>query len=286
MRYEEALKRERAKPLGRRPGPAQYRAAVRRVRQRLGSGAPPSHRPAPERALSESPDAGNPRVGRWALVHRFGLLGKDLPVGERIARQARQLLARYGIVTRESLAGESGSWEWPLILRQLQRLEMRGEVRRGYFVQGLPGLQFALPEAVERLRALRDGSEDKPEVVLMNADDPANLYGPARDDGPTTVQGQPLAFSRVPSTWLVLHRGLPVLVAGDSGANLVIPQGTEDGLVRRALVALLDHLAHFERRVAVETWNEEPVLQSDERFLLESAGFYRSYPAMVWERPF
>jgi ATP-dependent Lhr-like helicase len=225
-------------------------------------------------------------VGRWTLVHRFGILGKSVSVAERIARQARQLLARYGIVTRESLADESGSWEWALILRQLQRLEMRGEVRRGYFVQSLPGLQYALPDAVERLRALRDSEEDTAGLVVMNSCDPANLYGPARDDGPTTVQGEPLAFSRVPSTWLVLHRGLPVLVAGDTGANVVIPQGTDEGLIAPALGALLDHLARFERRLAVETWNGEPVLQSTAQPLLEALGFYRSYPAMVWERPF
>jgi ATP-dependent Lhr-like helicase len=274
-----ARRRERlgvqARPLGRRPGPAQYRAAKRRVRERLE-----------QRGLQSEQAASEPRhVGRWTLVHRFGVLGKALPVVERVARQARQLLMRYGVVTRESLAGESGAWEWPLILRQLQRLEMRGEVRRGYFVQSLPGLQFALPEAVERLRALRDEAAQAPELVLMNADDPANLYGPARDDGPLTVQGEPLAFSRVPSTWLVLHRGLPVLVAGDTGANLIVPQGVEEGLVQSALRVLLDHLARFERRIAVETWNEAPVLQSDGQPLLESVGFYRSYPEVVWERP-
>ena len=136
-----------------------------------------------ERADSRPPDlaASEPRrVGRWTLVHRFGVLGKALPEAERVAQQARQLLARYGIVTRESLADETGAWEWVPILRQLQRMEMRGEVRRGYFVQGLSGLQFALPEAVERLRALRDGEGEEPELVVMNAYDPANVYGPVR----------------------------------------------------------------------------------------------------------
>jgi ATP-dependent Lhr-like helicase len=271
----------------RKPGPAQYRAAKRRVRQRMEGR--PDMRPADMRPM-DIPVPEPRQVGRWTLVHRFGILGKAVPTAERIAQQARQLLARYGIVTRESLEGETGSWEWGLILRQLQRLEMRGEVRRGYFVQGLPGLQFALPDAVERLRAIRDGQvragvmDGEAEPVVMNACDPANLYGPARDDGPTTVQGEPLAFSRVPSTWLVLHRGLPILVAGDSGAQLTIPRGVDEGLVRRALQALLDHLARFERRVAVETWNGEPVLQSSGRSLLEAVGFYRSYPAMVWER--
>jgi ATP-dependent Lhr-like helicase len=212
------------------------------------------------------------------------VLGKALPAAERAARQAHQLLARYGVVTHACLDSETGSWEWGLIYQQLRRLEMRGEVRRGYFVQGLSGVQYALPDVVEQLRAIRDDEGPDAALVVLNANDPANLYGPSRDDGPLTVGGTPLAFSRVPSTWTVQHRGLPVLVAGGSGAHMTIVQGMDEGLVRRAVQALLDHLARTERRVAVETWNGEPVLQSDGQPLLEAVGFYRDYPAMAWER--
>jgi ATP-dependent Lhr-like helicase len=254
-----------------------YRAAKRRARQRLEGW-----------RVSRW-------VGRWTLVHRFGVMGKPLPPGERAAHQARQLLLRHGVVTRASLEREEGAWEWGLIYPQLQRMEMRGEVRRGYFVQGLPGVQFALPEAVEQLRALsKDGSAsvDDGALVVMNACDPANLYGPASDalgsprgeDIPRTAAGEPLAFSRIPSTWLVQNRGLPVLVAEDTGARLTTVQEANEGLVRRALQALLDHLASFEHRVTVQGWNGEPVLDSPGRPLLELTGFYRDYPGMTWER--
>jgi ATP-dependent Lhr-like helicase len=250
----------RTRRLGRKPSRAQYEAAKRRVRKRL-----------------EQQDTSR-WVGRWSLVHRYGVLGKPVPLADRVARQTRQLLARYGIVTRESLANEAGSWDWGLIYRQLQRLEMRGEVRRGYFVQGLPGLQYALPEVVERLRAIRDDADGDSEPVVMNACDPANLYGPARD------QGEPLTYTRVPSTWLVQHRGLPMLVAGNGGANMTVAEGIDEGLVRRGVEALVQHLGHTEHRVSVETWNGEPVLESAGQPLLEAAGFYRRYPGMVWER--
>jgi len=271
---EELARRREALGLGRRqiirkPERARYRAAKYRVRQRLGQEDEPRW------------------VGRWTPVHRFGVSGKAVPVAEQVARQARQLLARYGVVTRACLDNETGAWDWSLIFQQLQRLEMRGEVRRGYFVRGLPGVQFALPEVIERLRAIRDAQED-PGPVVMNTCDPANLYGPTRadapDGGPQTVQGEPLTFARVPSTWLVQHRGLPVLIAGDGGANLTVAQGVDEGLVQRALQALLDHLARFEYRVTVETWNGEPVLESSGRSLLEAVGFYQYYPGMVWER--
>jgi len=251
-----------------KPGPAQYRSAKRRVRQRLAQ-------VAPVQPTSQ---------GRWTLVHRFGVLGKAVGVEERIARQARQLLARYGVVTYESLAQEYGSWEWRLIYRQLQRLEMRGEVRRGYFCQGRSGVQFALPDVVDRLREVRDNVEGDETLVVLNACDPANLYGPARDDGPRTVHGEPLAFSRLLSTWVVQHRGWPVLVASGGGAHLVSAQGADEGLIRRALQALLDHRGVAARSVSVETWNGDPVLESDGQPLLEAVGFYRNYPQMVWDR--
>ena len=114
-------------------------------------------------------------------MHRIGVWGKEVPFEERIARQARQLLQCYGVVTREALENlEESGWDWAALYAQLQILEMRGEVRRGYFVQGLPGVQFALPEAVERLRDwTRPDAPGAEELVLLNACDPANLFGPA-----------------------------------------------------------------------------------------------------------
>jgi hypothetical protein len=61
-------------------------------------------------------------------------------------------------------------------------------------------------------------------------------------------------------------------------------QGADDSLVVQAWQALLGHLENFEHRIAVETWNGEPVLESEGQPLLEAAGFRRSYPAMVWDR--
>jgi hypothetical protein len=144
-------------------------------------------------------------------------------------------------------------------------------------------VQFALPDVVEQLRALRDDLPDVVPPVVMNACDPANLYGPTREDGPLTAQGEPLAFARVPTTYAIQHRGLPVLVAGGRGADLTTIQGVDEGTLQRALAALLDHLGRFRRRVRVETWNGAPVLGSEGQVLLEAAGFYRSYPAMEWE---
>jgi ATP-dependent Lhr-like helicase len=219
--------------------------------------------------------------GRWGLVHRFGVLGKALPREEQAARQARQLLARYGVVTHASLDNEEGAWEWPAIYQELQRLEMRGEVRRGYFVEGLPGVQFAAPEAVERLRGIGGGAtEEDDALVVMNACDPANFYGSAETAQPALADAT-FTFARLPSTWLVMQRGMPVVLLEGTGAQITTAEGTDEGVVARAVQGAFQHIGGFERTIKVEQWNGEPVLQSTGQPILEACGFYRDFPGMT-----
>ena len=234
--------------------------------------------------LEESAPAPVMQTGRWAPVHRFGVLGKALSPVEQATVQARQLLARHGVVTHASLDDEIGAWNWGQLYPELQRLELRGEVRRGYFVQGLTGVQFALPAVVEQLRALAATPETAAPLVVMNACDPANLYGALREDGPLSAAGAPLTFARLPSTWLVQDRGLPVLLVEDSGARMTTVQGMDDGAAFAALTAWLAHAATFAAHVQVTSWNDAPVLHSAAQPLLERAGFTRDYPGMRWER--
>src|SRR6202022_3231389 len=89
-----------------------------------------------------------------------------------------QLLNRYGVLTRESAAGENLPGGFSAVYDVLKALEESGRVRRGYFVAGLGATQFAQPAALDLLRSLRSGVEpDKPEMVAMAATDPANPYG-------------------------------------------------------------------------------------------------------------
>ena len=119
-------------------------------------------------------------AGRWSLFtedeHR------ELTAPERareeegsLAAAARMLLARYGVVFRDLLQREANAPKWRDMVRMLRRLEARGEIRGGRFVHGFAGEQFALPEAVESLRATRDLAHDN--VVTFAASDPMNLIG-------------------------------------------------------------------------------------------------------------
>jgi ATP-dependent Lhr-like helicase len=251
-------------PGRRRPSRAKMRAARQRVEERM-----------------ERDQSTQGQDGRWTLVHRAGVLGKELGPEERALQQCRQLLARYGVVAREWLDREIGAWDWSMIYRTLQQMEMRGEVRRGYFVQGLSGAQFAMPDVVEELRSVSTAGDDE-NVVLMNSCDPANLFGPSEVDGPLCTSGEPLTFQRIPSTWLVLHRGLPVLLVESSGANLTTTQGSQESILLRAIQRWLEHLSTFDTRTSVKLWDGDPVLGSPGASLLEAAGFYRDYEAMSW----
>jgi ATP-dependent Lhr-like helicase len=114
-------------------------------------------------------------VGRWSLW-RAGARTEDIGQEKVCEHQARQLLRRYGIVMRELLARESAVPSWRALVQVYRRLEARGEIRGGRFVSGFAGEQFALPEAIERLRAQRRAAEAS-EPVILAASDPLNLAG-------------------------------------------------------------------------------------------------------------
>ena len=86
------------------------------------------------------------------------------------------MLGRYGVVFRELTARERKRLPWRVILHELRRREARGEVRGGRFVDGIIGEQFALPAAVDALRAIRR-KRGRDETVLVAAADPLNLVG-------------------------------------------------------------------------------------------------------------
>jgi ATP-dependent Lhr-like helicase len=111
-------------------------------------------------------------AGRWALLRAAVA---DAPPADA-ERFARLWLARWGVVMREVLARETCMPAWRELLPALRRLEARGEVRGGRFVAGMVGEQFALPEAVEALRAVRR-RPGLPETVVVAAADPLNLVG-------------------------------------------------------------------------------------------------------------
>jgi ATP-dependent Lhr-like helicase len=152
-------------------------------------------------------------AGRWSLLRTEIALKPSGNGAENIARDAaiqkfaRTLLRRYGIVFRRLLERESFRITWYELGRIYRRWEARGEIRGGYFVGGISGEQFALPEAIGLLRSIRKAPENG-ELIALSAADPLNLQG-ILTPGPRIAA---LTASRI-----LFRDGLPVaaLEAGD-----------------------------------------------------------------------
>src|SRR5207244_3463189 len=91
---------------------------------------------------------------------------------------------------------------WRVLYEVLSRLEMAGEVRRGYFVEGLSGAQFAMPEAARRLQDLSLPAQAQAPVMLLHSLDPANMYGSGAPLGVFQEEGR--SFVRRLGNWLVV----------------------------------------------------------------------------------
>jgi ATP-dependent Lhr-like helicase len=209
--------------------------------------------------------------GRWSLVHTAGTLGPDAALSGMAEQVARQWLKRYGVVSREWWKRERPAVPWREIYQELKRLEFRGEVRRGYFVAGLAGAQFALPEAVEMLRA---PTAEAAEPVVMSVSDPANVYALPVAPG---VEIDPLARPRGAGALLVTLAGRVVLVAEGRGTKLRVRGDATPSEVSWAARVLAERLiarqGRRRRDVVVETVDGERAAGSRWVDALREAGF-------------
>jgi ATP-dependent Lhr-like helicase len=149
--------------------------------------------------LADKDTAPREMSGRWYPCKR---LPAAASTEAAIETQARALLRRYGVVCRRVIAREANAQPWRVLARVYRTLEARGEIRGGRFVAGLAGEQFALPEAVERLREIRRTPPDD-KVAVISAADPLNLAG-------IVTAGDRVAA--VAATRVAYRNGVPVAV--------------------------------------------------------------------------
>ena len=187
--------------------------------------------------------------GRWsALQAAAPSVGTGEPTStERSHALALQLLSRYGILLRESVAAENVPGGFSAVYDVLKALEQSGRVRRGYFVTGLGATQFALPAAVDLLRELRnEPPSEKPEFVLLAATDPANPYGsvlrwPNLSVAEEDTESVPRILTRAVYAEVVLRNGQLVAWLRRVNPNLLVFLPAEEP--ERSQVAA--GLAHF-----------------------------------------
>jgi ATP-dependent Lhr-like helicase len=153
------------------------------------------------------------------------------------------------------------------IYSELGQLETLGVARRGYFVEGLGGAQFALPGAVERLRAREVG---EPRPVVLAAVDPAQPYGAALPWPPCDAR-----TPRVPGAYVVLHSGQPILYLERGGRAMHTLVALDDPRLGPALEALVARVRTGQiKRLALEKLNGEPAMGSALTPMLVSLGFH------------
>ncbi len=146
---------------------------------------------------------GMENAGRWSLLLRPGApAAADGLSHEAVEMIARTLLLRYGVIFRRLLERESLLPPWRDLQRVLRRLEARGEIRGGRFVDGFSGEQYALPDAIGRLRAVRKEPK-RGTLISVSAADPLNLVGIA-------TPGDKLAA--LPGNRLLWRDGEPIAV--------------------------------------------------------------------------
>ncbi len=200
--------------------------------------------------------------GRWSRTESL------FPGSPDRRALAELLLERQGIVTRDGVRGEGIPGGYSAVYSELKDLETIGACRRGYFVEGLGGAQFALPGAVERLRELR--SEEQPEPLVLAAADPAQPYGAAL---PWPKRAGARA-ARVAGAQVVLLGGEAALFVERGGRTLVPLREPDEEWLRPAIAALVEHVkSGGAKRLAVERFDGRPVTETEIMPLLVDAGF-------------
>ncbi len=254
-----------------------------------------SQQQAPRRRFgTRRPGAQAQVQGRWSLIGSlFGEPYTPLPSPERRRALAELLLERYGIVTREQVLAEGIKGGFALLYDSFAKLETLGVCRRGYFIEGMGGAQFALPGAVERLRAGRPSlgrteaqGEDKHlradasggpgtrggtgRALVIAAADPAQPYGAALPW--PKREGQDRRPARVAGAYVVIVEDEPVLYVERGGRGLVT-------LGEAPLGEALQALAQTARagrvgKLALERIDGEPAIASPLAQELIDLGFH------------
>ena len=205
-------------------------------------------------------------TGRWSLVE--DLVGSGANATERLHSEAGVLLQRHGVLTREAVIAEGWPGGFAGLYPVLRAMEESGRIRRGYFVEGLGGSQFALPGAVDRLRSHRDEGGG---IVALAATDPANAYG--------SVLPWPESegrMGRAAGAFCVLDAGELVLYLERGGRSLITR-----GEVTAAHLAALIAVATRAGKVELQKVDGAPVMESPLNALLRESGFSSTHRSLV-----
>ncbi len=229
-----------------------------------------------QRRFARRRAAASPAVqGRWSLTEP--LFRNSPAAGPRFRAQAELMLERHGILTREMALAEGIPGGFSTLYPELSNLEVLGSARRGYFVEGLGGAQFALPGAVERLRSQPLDDES---LTVLASTDPANPYGATLKWPKLENRRRP---ARSPGSYVLLRSGLPLLYLEKGGKGIL---RLDPGLPGEELIRLLGEFARCAEEgliapLKIERFDGEPLIGSGLEGALVQAGFHRQPRKLV-----
>ncbi len=239
------------------------------MRSYIGRGAAGKKRIVPGGAFRSRRVAPQGAEGRWSLAP-----AKRSTLEQRSIALAQQLLARYGVLTREAVAAEEIRGGFSAVYDVLKVLEESGKIRRGFFVGGVAATQFAVPAAVDLLRAVRDQGEAL-ETTMLAAADPANPYG--------TILKWPSTgtFGRYVGAHVILVDGSLACYISRGEKQLIVQLPEEEPNrsrtakeIARTLVSLVTEGRR--RALLINEINGAPAIQHILADSLRSAGFVAS----------
>jgi ATP-dependent Lhr-like helicase len=225
------------------------------------------HRRAPHLPTRTGPPSA---TGRWSLLPSV-----EMNATRRLHAVANQLLMRHGIVTRGSVTAEAVAGGFAAVYTVLKAMEESGHCRRGYFLEGLGGAQFAVPGAVDRMRTLATPAlGDTHHALLLASTDPANPYGAAL----SWPEGKPDAGGpgRKAGASVVLVDGKLILFIERGGRSMLVFSDDPEELaiaVETLAIAVKDGMSE---RLTLERVDGRSVFETPAAPLLVRAGFTES----------
>ena len=225
--------------------------------------------------------------GRWSLVSAAGDAAPSTT--EVLVARAQSLLARHGIVSREAAVAEELAGGFAPLYRTLRALEESGRVRRGHFVEGLSGAQFALAGAVDALRAAAgpEAQRAEPRALVLAAVDPAQPYGatltwPANSGLVRRISGALVCLVLGEPMWYLAPNRRHLVVFADSSSS---SDSRRDAHRALAFTALARLPRKGRKRLELEQIDGAPAFDSPHLAALLAAGFARDHRALAPAQP-
>lgn len=212
--------------------------------------------------------------GKWRLTEKREAVSDD----DYYAAWAALLIARYGIVCRETVKFAAKGLDWPGFSQWLESAEWRGELRRGYFVEGLSGLQFTDEQTLNDLAlgvTNTGGNSERKKFYFISAVDPLNLYGASAPLDLPLLEGGRARLPRIAGNSIVFSEGRPVWIIQERGQKLTLLPHGSDEVKRDSLYYLVRNFTNYSTKWTIESIDGEASAKSLWAKDLTELGFFR-----------